>query len=99
MGGSGRAESREKMEMAEKGVLIPVDGRPIYTVGKHQRVKKMGVSLAGRGLDKSSADTNNLGLTPHCAVLICSPLTDKKLCSKAQSGFGNALVDMGIIRI
>lgn len=29
MGGSGRVESREKMEMemAEKGVLIPADGR------------------------------------------------------------------------
>lgn len=45
---SGRVESREKMEMAEKGVLIPVDSRPIYTVGKHQRVKKMGVSKSGR---------------------------------------------------
>lgn len=53
------------MEMAEKGVLIPVDGRPIYTVGKHQRVKKMGVSLVGRGLDKNSADRNDLGWTPH----------------------------------
>jgi hypothetical protein len=45
------------MERAEKGVLIPVDSRPIYTVGKHQRVKKMGVSLAGRGVDKGSADS------------------------------------------
>lgn len=63
MGGSSRVEAREKMEMAEKGVLIPADGRPIYTVGKHQRVKKMGVSLAGRGLDKSSADSDDLGPT------------------------------------
>lgn len=68
MGGSGRVESREEMEMAEKGVLNPVDGRPVYTVGKHQRVKKMGVSLAGRGVDKSSADSNDLGLTPHLPV-------------------------------
>lgn len=57
--GSGRVESREKEEMAKKGVLIPVDSRPVYTVGKHQRVKKMGVSLAGRGLDKRSADSDD----------------------------------------
>lgn len=49
--------------MAEKGVLIPVDCRPIHTLRKHQRVKKMGVSLAGRGLDKSSADSNDLFLS------------------------------------
>ena len=59
-GGSGRVESREKMEMAEKGVLIPVGRRPIYTVGKHQRVKKMGVSLAGRGTDNNSAASDDL---------------------------------------
>lgn len=55
--------------MAEKGVLIPADWRPIYTVGKHQRVKKMGVSPRGRGLDKTAADSDDLGLTAR--VLSC----------------------------
>lgn len=61
------------METAEKGVLIPVDYRPIYVVGKHQRVKKMGVSLAGRGPDKSSAVSNDLGLTPQPLTVIIPP--------------------------
>lgn len=53
--------------MAEKGVLIPVDSRLIYTVGKHQRVKKMGVSLAGRGLDKVPP----IVTTPACGSVWC----------------------------
>lgn len=72
------------MEMAEKGVLIPEDYRPIYAVGKHQRVKKMGVSLAGRGPDKSSAVSNDLGLTPEPLPTMIPPLTDKELWYHGQ---------------
>lgn len=56
----------------------------------------MGVSLAGRGLDKSSADSDDLSLDASSAVPYGSSLADKKLCFRAQSISGNALVDKDI---